>query len=488
MDILEKMPYPCSYRNFTEQDRFHDHCGIFGIFQHPNAVRMTYLGLYALQHRGQESAGICSSDGGRLHQEKGMGYVSDVFTPARLKLLSGIHSIGHVRYSTAGESRLQNAQPILNESHRGAIALCHNGNLANAESLRSDLLRKHESFFTSSDSEIILKLIGRSKKKSLEDALPEALAPLRGAFSLLVLSKDQLAAIRDPFGFRPLCIGRLEDAYVFASETSALDLIGATYLDDVQPGEIVLCNPSGWKRLRYAALERTSQCVFEHIYFSRPDSLVFGRNVNQVRYDIGRCMAREFKLSADVVVPVPDSGVSAALGFSAASGIRFEFGLIRNHYIGRTFIEPSQAMREFGVRVKLNPVKEIFHGKDVVLIDDSLVRGTTSQEICQMIRSTGARKLHLCIGSPPIVSPCFYGIDTPTKQELIATRKSIEQIRDYLGVDSLHYLTHESLRSCVEDPEGRSYCTACFSGDYPIKTPEMVCSLEGSKTTSGTNP
>ena len=473
MDPLAGLPYPCLYRNFTDSDRFHDGCGLFGIFDHPKAARLSYLGLYALQHRGQESAGICSSDERQLFHEKGMGYVSDVFTPSRLNLLQGGHAIGHVRYSTAGESKLENAQPIVTDTHHGPIALCHNGNITNAGALRQELIRKHESFFTSSDSEIILKLIGHAPHPSLEDAIVEALSPVAGAFSVLLLTRDRLIAVRDPAGFRPLCIGRLDESYVFASETSAFDLIGARYVGEVEPGEMVICNRSGLQRRHYADTLRHSQCLFEHVYFSRPDSLVFGRNVNQVRYQLGRQMAREFNLQADVVVPVPDSGVSAALGFSAESGITFDFGIIRNHYIGRTFIQPSQAIREFGVRVKLNPVKEILEGKEVVLIDDSIVRGTTSREICNIVRSTGVRRIHLCISSPPIISPCFYGIDTPRTQELIAANQSIPEIAAYLGVDSLNYLSHAGLLQSVNDPEGDSFCTSCFTGKYPIVTAEM---------------
>ncbi len=466
-------PFPCAYRNYTDADRFHDGCGIFGIFNHPKAARLSYLGLYALQHRGQESAGICSSDGHHLFHEKGMGYVSDVFTQSRLGALHGHHAIGHVRYSTAGESKLQNAQPIVTETLYGPIALGHNGNIANAAGLRRDLIRRHESFFTTSDSEIILKLIGQAEQTELDSALRDALVPLAGAFSLLFLTRDRLIAVRDPFGFRPLCIGQLDGSYVFASETSAFDLIGARYLCDVEPGEVVFCDPGGLRRTRYAQMPNHAQCVFEHIYFSRPDSLVFGRNVNQVRYQLGRQMAREFPLGADVVVPVPDSGVSAALGFSAESAIPFDFGIIRNHYIGRTFIQPTQAIREFGVRVKLNPVREILEGKEVVLIDDSIVRGTTSREICQMVRSAGVRKIHLCISSPPIISPCFYGIDTPRTRELIAANQSVEEIAHFLGVDSLHYLSHPGLLASMSDPQGRSFCTSCFTGKYPVVTAEM---------------
>lgn len=476
---MKNVPYPCTYRNYTENDRFHDTCGIFGIFHHEKSIRLTYLGLYALQHRGQESAGICSSNHRHLFQEKGMGYVSDVFTPERLKLLQGDSAIGHVRYSTAGESKLANAQPIVTETHLGPLALCHNGNIANAEQLRQELIAQHDSFFTSSDSEIILKRIGHAYQGSLDEALEEAVGPLRGAFSLLLLTRDEIVAVRDPYGFRPLCIGYLDGSYVFASETSAFDLIGAKYLEDVAPGEIVRCDSSGLHRRKYSSQDWYSQCVFEHIYFARPDSLVFKRNVNQVRYELGRQMAREFPLQADVVVPVPDSGVSAALGFSAESGVRFDFGMIRNHYIGRTFIQPVQAMREFGVRVKLNPVKEILEGKDVVLVDDSIVRGTTSREICSMVRSAGARRIYLCISSPPIISPCFFGIDTPTQRELIAASQTIAEIEAYLGVDSLHYLSHSGLLTCMNDTAERLYCTSCFTGKYPVGLSEVLTTSNG---------
>ncbi|MBI2821016.1 MAG: amidophosphoribosyltransferase [Acidobacteria bacterium] len=452
----------------VQPDKFWDQCGIFGITSHPEAARNVYLGLYALQHRGQESAGIVTSDGSRLYVEKGMGYVADVFDERALGRLPGEHATGHVRYSTAGASFLLNAQPVLIDGWRGQIALSHNGNLLNAAELRYQLERDGSIFQTTTDTEVILHLIARSRKETFEDALIEALAAVYGAYSLLVQTPTKIFAVRDPQGFRPLSIGRLGDSWVFSSETCALDLISATHVRDLECGEIVKweVNQKGLESTRIAQPEKPAQCIFEHVYFARPDSVVFGRGVNSTRYRMGCILAEEAPVQADIVVPVPDSGLTAAIGFSDASGIPFKLGLIRNHYVGRTFIEPRQAIRHFGVKIKLNPVAEILKGKRVVLIDDSIVRGTTSKKIVEMVRLAGAREVHMRISSPPTVSPCYFGIDTPTKGELIASSHSVVEIQEFLQADSLHFLSLDGLRRAVGDR--RNFCTACFSEEYPL--------------------
>jgi amidophosphoribosyltransferase len=452
-------------------DKFKDECGVFGIFGHPEAANLTYLGLYALQHRGQESAGIATSDGERIRLSRDMGYVADVFGEAELGQLPGERAIGHVRYSTAGESRLVNAQPILIDCSHGQIALCHNGNLVNAAELRNELVRQGSIFQTSSDTEVILHLYARSKKPNVEQAIVESVTQIQGAFSLVMLTKDAIVAVRDPHGFRPLCIGRLGEATIVASETCALDLIGATYIRDVEPGEVLIISTSGLKSLKpFAPGQRQSQCIFEHVYFARPDSYVFGESVNEVRTNLGRLLAREAPVDADVVVPIPDSGVCAATGYAEQSGIPMRFGLIRNHYVGRTFIQPAQSIRHFNVRVKLNPVRSILEGRRVVLVDDSIVRGTTSRKIVRMVRAAGAREVHMRISCPPTVSPCFYGIDTPRRSELIAATHTLEEIRKYLDADSLSYLSLDGLLSAVGNG-ANSYCTSCYTGVYPIEFP-----------------
>jgi amidophosphoribosyltransferase len=448
-------------------DKFREECGVFATVSHPEAARLTYLGLYALQHRGQESAGIVSSDGRKLYAHKGMGYVADVFDESRLERLPGRSAIGHVRYSTAGESSLGNAQPILIDCWRGPIALAHNGNLINAAHLRRELERDGAIFHSTSDSEVILHLLSRSKRRTLIEAFIDALRIIQGAYSLVVLTPEYLIAARDPRGFRPLCIGRVDGRYAVASETCAFDLIDADYVRDVEPGEVLRIESDSLESQLPLPREKTAHCIFEHIYFSRPDSLVFGRTVNASRRLLGKHLAREHAVGADVVVPVPDSGVSAAVGYSQESGIPLEFGLIRNHYIGRTFIEPKQSIRNFGVKVKLNPVREILEGKRVILVDDSIVRGTTSRKIVQIIRSVEAREIHVRITSPPIVGPCFYGIDTPTKRELIGATKSVEEICKFIAADSLGYLSLESLLEAVGD--GSSFCSACFTDRYPTE-------------------
>jgi amidophosphoribosyltransferase len=451
-------------------DKLHEECGVFGIFGHPEASKMAYLGLYALQHRGQESAGIAASDGQRLIAYRAMGHVADVFTETELARLPGELAVGHVRYSTAGASKLVNAQPILIDCQHGQIALCHNGNLVNEVELKESLSRDGAIFQTSSDSEVILHLYAHSRAAHAEEALIESLAQIRGAFSLAIATANQLIAVRDPHGFRPLAIGRLGDATVVASETCAMDLIGATWVRDVEPGEVVVVEAAGLRSIKPFAPGPLAQCVFEHVYFARPDSLVFGESVNTVRTNLGRNLAGEALVEADVVVPVPDSGTCAAVGYAEVSGIPLQFGLIRNHYVGRTFIEPTQSIRHFGVKVKLNPVRSILEGRRVVLVDDSIVRGTTSRKIVKMIKAAGAREVHVRISCPPTISPCFYGIDTPRRAELIAATHSIDEIRRFLGADSLQYLSLEGLLASVNSHR-QHYCTSCYTGQYPVPFP-----------------
>jgi amidophosphoribosyltransferase len=452
----------------VDEDRFHDHCGLFGIFGHPESAHLTYLGLYALQHRGQESAGIVASDFEKVRAEKGMGLVHDVFDDRRLQALPGELAIGHVRYSTAGGTVQENAQPYLIDCHRGPIAVGHNGNIVNAATLRQQLEAAGAIFQSSSDTEVILHLYARSHKEKLEDAISASLTKVMGAFSLLFLTRDSLVAARDPWGFRPLVLGRLDGAFIVASETCALDLIDAEYVRDVEPGELLVIDRAGLRSFHPFPPEPPAQCVFEHVYFARPDSLVFGRNVLASRLALGRELAREAPAAADIVVPVPDSGMGAALGYSEESGLPFQWGLIRNHYVGRTFIEPKQKVRSFGVKVKLNPVPDVLAGKRVVLIDDSIVRGTTSRKIVRMVRDAGALEVHMRISSPPTVGPCYYGIDTPSKDELIASAHSVEEIRRHLEADSLGYLSQQGLLRAVGDPSGSRHCSACFSGRYPV--------------------
>jgi len=442
-------------------------CGIFGIANHSDASQMTYLGLYALQHRGQESTGMSSSDGEQVYTHKSMGYVADVFSEDVIAKLKGINAIGHTRYSTAGDSNEGNAQPIVVKCTYGTVALVHNGNLINAVSLREGLEQQGAIFQSTSDSEVILHLLARSEGDSLLDALGETLAQVQGAFSLLLLTEDSLIGIRDPNGFRPLNLGTVNGSYVLASETCAFDLIGATYLREVEPGEIVLIRGSEIQSVKALIAPKLSKCIFEHVYFSRPDSIVFGRTVQTSRDLMGRILAEESPVDADLVVPIPDSGVSAAIGYSQQSGIPFAFGLIRNHYVGRTFIEPKTKIRHFGVKVKLNPVKDLLAGKRVVLIDDSIVRGTTSRKIVKMVRAAGAKEVHMRISCPPTLSPCFYGIDTPTKKELIASSHTVEEICKYVEADSLGYLSLPGLIRAVGG-RGNEFCTACYTGQYPI--------------------
>jgi len=455
-------------------DKFREECGVVAIHAHTEAEKLAYLGLHALQHRGQESAGIVTSDGMTLHAHKAMGLVADIFSEEELAKLGGTLAIGHTRYSTAGDSALLNAQPILVQSNKGMVAVAHNGNLVNAQEIRSRLEAQGSIFQTNSDTEVIVHLIALSKEHTLPEAMADALRRVEGAFSLVMISPDRIFAARDPRGFRPLAMGRIpaqsgekRDTVVFASETCAFDLIGANYERDVRPGELVVVGPEGVSSRFYSPSGPQSSCIFEHVYFSRPDSLVFGRPVNQSREELGRQLAKEAPAEADIVVPVPDSGVTAAMGYAAESGIPFRLGLIRNHYVGRTFIEPSQSVRDFGVKLKLNPVRSVLEGKRVVLLDDSIVRGTTSRKIVRMIRNAGARDVHMRISCPPTISPCFYGVDTPSRKQLIAANKSVEEIREYIGADSLAYLSLEGLKRACGEGEKTSYCTACYTGKYP---------------------
>ncbi|MEE9217635.1 MAG: amidophosphoribosyltransferase [Acidobacteriota bacterium] len=453
-----------------KDDHFRDACGIFGIWGHPEAANLTYLGLYALQHRGQESAGIVSVNGGRMHVERAMGMVADVFGKKALRRLKGSRAIGHVRYSTAGESRLANAQPLKLDSYRGEMAICHNGNLINAHLVRHELERKGSIFTSTSDTEVILHLMARSGARTWEDGIVEALRQVDGAYSLLFLATDRLIAVRDPRGFRPLSIGELDGATVVASETCAFDLIDARFVRDVEPGEMVILSERGLESHHPLPKQEHAQCVFEYVYFSRPDSQVFGRNVSAVRRRLGVELAREAPVEADLVVPVPDSGVSAALGYAQEMKIQFEMGLVRNHYVGRTFIEPRQAIRHFGVKIKLNAVRTLLEGRRVILVDDSIVRGTTSRKIVSMVRDAGAREVHMRISCPPTVGPCYYGIDTPLRSELIASSHTVEEIRQHLRADSLTYLSLEGLQRAVGDGHS-SFCYACYNDRYPVPFP-----------------
>ena len=459
----------------ASDDKFHDHCGVFAVYGHPEAAKLTYLGLYALQHRGQESAGIAAADGETILAHKGMGHVADVFTPRVIEALPGHLAIGHTRYSTAGDVDLKNAQPLTVSCQKGQVALAHNGNLVNAAAIRKELESRGDIFQTTSDSEVIVHYFARSKHSGVSEALADALDRVEGAYSLVVLFKDKVIGVRDPHGFRPLCLGRMDGAWVLASESCAFDLIDATYVGEVEPGEIVILDGQGLTRLRFAPPTPT-QCIFEHVYFSRPDSVIYGRSVQQSREMLGRLLAREHPVEADLVVPVPDSGVAAATGYAEESRIPMKMALIRNHYVGRTFIEPRQSIRDFGVKLKLNPVRSLLEGKRVVLVDDSIIRGTTSRKIVRIVRDAGAREVHVRISCPPTVSPCYYGIDTPDKKELIAATHNVEGVREFIGADSLGYLSLAGLRAAVDDRDG-TYCLACYTADYPTTVQERLISI-----------
>ena len=452
-------------------DKLHEECGVVAIYGHSEASKLAYLSLYALQHRGQESAGISASNGEDIRTTKAMGHVADIFTNPVLAQLPGSLAIGHTRYSTAGDTAERNAQPLSVSCNKGRISVAHNGNITNALELRAELEAQGAIFQSSSDTEVILHLVAHSRERTLPLALREALLRLEGAFSLVFLAEDRIIVARDPRGFRPLAVGQLESTggnpgWIFASETCAFDLVNAVYLYDVQPGEMISVGPEGLTRERYSPEKPRSQCVFEHVYFARPDSLVFGRSVQDSRELMGRLLAREAPAPADIVVPVPDSGNAAAIGYGSESGLPYRQALIRNHYVGRTFIEPSQAIRDFGVKLKLNPVRSLLEGKSVVLVDDSIVRGTTSRKIVRMVRQAGAKEVHLRISCPPTISPCFYGVDTPDKRELIAANSTVDEIRRFIEADSLAYLSLASLEKAVQDTRGE-YCYACYTGNYP---------------------
>jgi amidophosphoribosyltransferase len=445
-------------------DKFHEECGVAGVYANDDAANLVYLSLYALQHRGQEGAGIAVSNRNEIIYEKGMGLVADIFSHEKLERLQGDIAIGHNRYSTTGMSELANTQPITVTINAGPISLAHNGNIVNAEDIKQQLVSQGAIFGSSSDTEVIVHLIAKSKKDDLIDSITYSLNQLKGAFSLLIMTKDKLIGVRDPMGMRPLVLGKLKSGYILTSESCALDLIEATLVREVEPGEMIIIDSYGMRSIFPFPKTSPRPCVFEHIYFARPDSLIFGSSVYQVRKRMGKKLAEEDNVEADVVIPVPDSGVVATLGYSEASGVPFEMGLMRNHYVGRTFIEPSQSIRHFGVKIKLNPVREVIEGKRVIVVDDSIVRGTTSRKIVKMLREAGAKEVHLRVSSPPTAYPCFYGIDTPTRKELIASTHSVEEIKKYITADSLSYLSIEGLMECVQSPD---YCHACFSGEYP---------------------
>ncbi|MBI4314047.1 MAG: amidophosphoribosyltransferase [Candidatus Omnitrophica bacterium] len=448
-------------------DEIKECCGLFGIYNHPDAARLTYLGLYALQHRGEESAGMVVSDGTVLRGVKGMGLVENVFTSERLAELKGSYAIGHTRYSTTGSSQLKNAQPLQVDYSRGSLAIAHNGNLINAWLLRDELEAHGSIFQTTVDSEVILHLMARPTFRRFEEVLVDSLLRISGAFSLVILREEELIGVRDPSGFRPLCLGKFGESFVLASETCALDLIGAEHVRDIEPGEVVIINQNGVRSIKPFPETRKAFCIFEHVYFARPDSMVFGESVHMVRERLGRQLALEHPVKADMIIAIPDSGNSAALGYSHASGIPLEIGMARNHYAGRTFIQPLQQNRDFKVRVKFNPVREVLKGKRVIVVDDSIVRGTTCKARLKSIRDAGATEIHMRVSCPPIKHPCFYGIDFPTKGELIACTHTQEQIRGFLEVDTLGFVSLEGMLKAVKGDRA-NYCTACYTGEYPI--------------------
>jgi len=457
-------------------DKPKEECGVFGIYNNSDAAYLTFLGLYALQHRGQESVGIVSCDGVKFYQQKQLGLVSNMFNEYSLSILKGSSAIGHVRYSTTGSPNISNIQPLFIECSKGYIGLAHNGNIVNSKTLRDSLSEEGSIFQTSIDSEIILHLIAKSKKKDFKSAIAEILPSIKGAYSIIFIVKDMMIAVRDPWGFRPLCIGELGDSFVFASESCAFDLIEAKYIREVMPGEMVIATKHGLKSEIICKSERQSRCIFEYIYFARPDSIVFGKSIYHVRKDIGRELAKEHPVDADIVISVPDSGNCAALGFSEESKIPYDYGLIRNHYVGRTFIKSTVKDRELSVKIKLSPIKKNLEGKRIVVVDDSIVRGTTSKKIVKILKNAGAKQIHFRVASPPYKNPCYYGVDTPVSENLIASNNSIEEIKRFLNVDSLGYLSMKGLLNAVngnssDDKSG--FCTACFDGDYPVKIEKL---------------
>jgi len=455
-------------------DKLHEECGVVGVYGHPEAANLVYLGLYALQHRGQESAGIVASTHSKMHLELGMGLVADIFDPGRLLKLPGPLAIGHNRYSTAGKSELVNAQPCMINYAAGSLALAHNGNLVNAKAIRKELGSKGAIFQSTNDSEVIVHLMAQAKSENFVDRAAEALRQVSGAYSLVLMTENELLAARDPHGFRPLCLGKLDGAYIIASETCVMDLIEAEFIREVEPGELILINENGLQSFFPFKKVESKYCVFEHIYFARPDSFLFGEHVYTARKEMGRAMAQESPADADLIVPVPDSGVVSAMGFAEESGIPFEMGLIRNHYVGRTFIEPQSQIRNFGVKLKLNAVKNLISGKRLAIIDDSIVRGTTSRK---MLLEAGAKEVHLRISSPPILHSCFYGIDTPNKEELIAHSHSLEETRKYLGADSLQYLSIKKMLEVLQNGKNK-FCSACFDGNYPVPITDHFSSTQ----------
>lgn len=456
-----------------------DYCGVVGIYGHKNAAQLAYLALYALQHRGEESTGIVSFDRKKIYQHKGQGLVGNVFKEDTLKKLKGPLAIGHVRYSTTGSSTAKNVQPLLINHKNGFIAVAHNGNLTNSVQLRNELEDAGSILQTTMDSELILHFLVRDHQNNYSGKLLPIMSRLEGAFSFVIMINDAIYAMRDPNGFRPLCIGKLGDAFIVASETCALDMVGASYLRDVEPGEVVVIDRNGLRSMKQPEKKKHAFCIFEYIYFSRPDSNIFTQSVYIARKNLGRMLAREHPADADMVMPIPDSGTVAALGYAEESKLPLEIAFVRNHYIGRTFIQPNQLIRDFKVKVKLNPVKDALRGKRIVIVEDSVVRGTTSRGRVRALREAGAREIHMRVSCPPIISPCFYGIDFPTKKELIASNHSIDQIRDYIGVDSLKFISLEGMLSSMTLPKDE-FCTACFTGNYPttICKPPSKKSLE----------
>ncbi|SFF96576.1 amidophosphoribosyltransferase [Desulfotomaculum arcticum] len=460
---------PGFYNQIMLPDKPREECGVFGIYAPGcDVAKLTYYGLYALQHRGQESAGVAVANGDKVQLYKGMGLVAEVFAGDQLDGLQGHLAIGHVRYSTTGASHPVNAQPLLFRYVGGMLGLAHNGNLTNVTELRSMLMATGAVFQSSTDSEVIVNIIARSAQNGLEEGLVKSMIDIKGAYSLVIITENKLVAVRDPNGFRPLCLGSLGDGYVIASESCALDTVGAKFIRDLQPGEIVVISDKGLESIQVLKPRKRAHCIFEYIYFARPDSIIDGYNVNKVRREMGRVLANEYPVEADVVIPVPDSGTAAARGYAEASGIPFEEGLMKNRYIGRTFIQPNQQIRDLGVRLKLNPVREVLNGKRVVMVDDSIVRGTTSNKLVAMLRECGVREVHMCLSSPPITNSCYYGIDTSNEKELIAAQKSLEEIRRSIGADGLHYLSLEGLLDIFGE-DRNNFCTACFNGSYPIE-------------------
>ncbi len=460
-----------------EANKWKEECGVFGVYSHEEDVSMmTYLGLYALQHRGQESAGIAITDGAWMDVSRGMGLVNEVFRHQVPHMDNQYIAIGHVRYSTTGSSLLANTQPLIVNYSGGKISLAHNGNLTNAAEIRHQLEQDGTIFQTSIDSEVFVNLIARSRKTVIEEKIMESLNKIQGAYCLTIMTENKLIGVRDPQGFRPLCIGKLDNTWVISSESCGLDVVGAEFVRDVEPGEMVVIDEEGLKSYRFAAPTKRASCVFEYIYFARPDSVIDGQSVHDARFMMGRILARESKFKGDIVISVPDSGTTAATGFAFESGIPFVEGLIKNRYIGRTFIQPTQKKRDTAVQLKLNAIRSAVAGKSVIMVDDSIVRGTTSGKIVRMLRNAGAKEIHMCISSPPIGYPCYYGIDTSVRKELIAASKSVDEIREFIGADSLHFLTIEGLKQCVADVDAEGMCYACFNSAYPVDTPQQEAS------------